>query len=203
MPNDSALGWKLFDYDFEKVLKENPFGKIVTNRKENFYLLSEIPKLNDFEETLLSESLEAYRLLGLGQSKLNPLEFLNSFLLRKKVKKTKQETERLCSALSKAISNNGPIEDLLRDNDLEEIAVIGYGEKKPVMVYDKEFGWLKTNLFFTNEEQIRALTNLMASHTGKRITTQNPKIDAELNDGSRMNACIKPIAKSGACITIR
>ncbi|MEM4257023.1 MAG: ATPase, T2SS/T4P/T4SS family [Candidatus Diapherotrites archaeon] len=201
MGEKCSLGWKIIEHCNGKVLKENSLAKIIIDENTKTYVLSQIPKLKEFDEMLLVESLESYRLLGLGQSKLSPLEFLKTFLTKKRVKKTKQEIEELYYVLSRAISNNGPIEDLLKDPDLEEIAVIG--EKNPVMVYHKDFGWLKTNLFFTNEEQIRTLTNSMASHTGKRITTQNPKIDAELIDGSRMNACIKPIAKSGACITIR
>lgn len=199
-----GIGWRIIEEKEEKTLKENPFGKIILNEKKaKVYTLTQIPKLKEFDENVLAESLDAYRVLGLGQSKLNPLEFLSSFLAKKKVRKTKQEIAELQAVLSRAVSNNGPLEDLLKDQELEEIAINGHGEKSPVRVYDKDFGWLKTNLFFTNEEQIRTLANLMAAHTGKRITTQNPRLDAELIDGSRMNACIKPIAKSGNCITIR
>jgi Flp pilus assembly CpaF family ATPase len=81
---------------------------------------------------------------------------------------------------------------LLKDNELEEIAIIGIN--KPVYVYNMKKGWLETNLYFRNEETVIAVINKIARQVGRRITYQNPKINAVLPDGSRLHASIPPIS---------
>ncbi|MCX8202298.1 MAG: ATPase, T2SS/T4P/T4SS family [Candidatus Micrarchaeota archaeon] len=91
------------------------------------------------------------------------------------------------------------IEEFLSDHQIEEIAVIGID--KPVYVYHTERGWLETNLKFRSEETVIAVINKIARQVGRRITYQNPKINAVLPDGSRLHASIPPI--SNVEITIR
>ncbi|MEM3454987.1 MAG: ATPase, T2SS/T4P/T4SS family [Candidatus Micrarchaeia archaeon] len=84
------------------------------------------------------------------------------------------------------------IEEFLQDTNIEEIAVIGVD--KPVYVYHTEKGWLETNLKFRNQETAISVINKIARQVGRRITYQNPKINAVLPDGSRLHASIPPIS---------
>ncbi|RME80122.1 MAG: CpaF family protein [Methanobacteriota archaeon] len=93
----------------------------------------------------------------------------------------------------------GFFEHLLADNNIEEIALIGLG--KPVYVYVKGKGWLKTNALISSETYLMELVNKMASLLGRRITLQNPRLDTTLPDGSRLHASLPPI--SNGEITIR
>ncbi|MCS7109636.1 MAG: ATPase, T2SS/T4P/T4SS family [Candidatus Micrarchaeota archaeon] len=91
------------------------------------------------------------------------------------------------------------LEEFLNDPNIEEIAMIGID--KPIYVYHIEKGWLESNLRFRNEETAIAVINKIARQVGRRITYQNPKINAVLPDGSRLHASIPPI--SSVEITIR
>lgn len=95
----------------------------------------------------------------------------------------------------------GKLDILLCDSDLEEIAV--NDAKDPAWVYHKEFGWLKTNVFFDGEEQIQNYANIIARRGGKQITTLNPLLDTHLVSGDRANATLFPISGKGNTITIR
>jgi len=91
------------------------------------------------------------------------------------------------------------IEKLLEDESIEEICLIGI--EKPIFVYVAGKGWMKTNLYFRSEEGAINVINKMARSLGRRVTYQNPRLNAVLKDGSRIHASIKPI--SNLEITIR
>lgn len=95
----------------------------------------------------------------------------------------------------------GNIEYFLDDKFLEEIIVNSALE--PVRVYHKKFGWLKTNIIITEEEQIINYANIIARKVGKQITILNPLLDAHLTTGDRANAVLYPISNKGSTITLR
>ena len=95
----------------------------------------------------------------------------------------------------------GPIEFLLRDDNLEEICVNTSSE--PVWVYHKEFGWLKTNINVPNEAKIWNYASTIARRVGRQITVHSPLLDAYLSTGDRVNATLAPISSTGNTITIR
>ncbi len=87
----------------------------------------------------------------------------------------------------------GPLSYLLEDDLLEEIAVIGL--ETPVYVFHREKGWLDTNITITSRESLIDIINKMARKVGRRITIQNPRLNAVLPDGSRLHATIEPISE--------
>ncbi len=95
----------------------------------------------------------------------------------------------------------GLIDPLVTDDRLEEIMVIG--PKKPVYVFHRKYGMLKTNITFSTDEEIRDIIDKIAREVGRRIDMQNPLLDARLPDGSRVNATIPPASVDGSTITIR
>jgi len=90
-------------------------------------------------------------------------------------------------------------DDLLEDESIEEISFIGLG--KPTYVYVRKEGWKKVNATITSEDVLIDVINKMAKVLGRRITYQNPRLDATLPDGSRLHASIPPISEGE--ITIR
>lgn len=95
----------------------------------------------------------------------------------------------------------GEIEYLLEDPFLEEIVI--NGSKQPTWVYHKKHGWLKTNVIFREENQIRHFSTMIGRDVNKDITVLKPLLDAHLKTGDRVNATLKPITSFGNTITIR
>ncbi|MFP4038447.1 MAG: type II/IV secretion system ATPase subunit [Candidatus Nanohaloarchaea archaeon] len=95
----------------------------------------------------------------------------------------------------------GDLEILLQDPDLEELVVNSADE--PTWVYHKEYGWLKTNITFKDEEEIYNYSSEIARRVGKNITSLDPLLDAHLPTGDRTNATLNPISTHGNTITIR
>jgi pilus assembly protein CpaF len=56
---------------------------------------------------------------------------------------------------------------------------------------------------FTGEDHLRRVIERIVSRVGRRIDESSPLVDARLEDGSRVNAIIPPLAVDGSALTIR
>jgi len=95
----------------------------------------------------------------------------------------------------------GNIELLMHDDFLEEIVVNQSSE--PIWVYHKNYGWLKTNIFLKDEDQIKHYARIIGRKVGRQITVLEPLLDAHLSEGDRVNATLQPISSKGSTLTIR
>jgi flagellar protein FlaI len=105
------------------------------------------------------------------------------------------------SAVVREMVGYGLIDDLIKDDKLEEIMVVG--PKKAVYVFHRDYEMMQTNIEFFNEGEIEDLINKIAREIGRRVDVSSPLLDARLADGSRVNATIPPASISGGTLTIR
>jgi flagellar protein FlaI len=95
----------------------------------------------------------------------------------------------------------GEMEFPLADDRLEEVAV--NGSSMPIWVFHKDYGWCKTNITPGTEDIIYDQAEQIGRHVGREINNLAPLMDAELSDGSRVNATLYPVSQFGNTITIR
>ncbi len=95
----------------------------------------------------------------------------------------------------------GSIEILMDDVNLEEVAI--NNAEDPVWVYHVKFGWLKTNIMLSSEDQIRHYATMIGRRVGRQLTILDPLMDAHLKGGDRVNATLEPISVQGNTITLR
>ncbi len=95
----------------------------------------------------------------------------------------------------------GDIEIPLADDNLEEVVI--NSSKEPIWVYHKTYGWCKTNITLRDETTIYNAAEQIGRKVGRQITNLSPLMDAELSDGSRVNATLFPVSQNGNTITIR
>lgn len=93
----------------------------------------------------------------------------------------------------------GPLEELLSDTTVTEIMVNG-----PDKIYVEKNGKIQMSpVTFTSEQQLRNVIERIVTPLGRVINETSPYVDARLQDGSRVNAVIPPVAIDGSSITIR
>ena len=109
--------------------------------------------------------------------------------------------DKLSQKFLRDINGYGEIDPLIQDDDLEEIMIIGTG--KPIFVYHRTYGMMKTNIQFKDEQEIRDLIDVIARQINRRIDQESPILDGRLVDGSRINATIPPVSADGPSLTIR
>ncbi len=109
--------------------------------------------------------------------------------------------DNLARKLFQDLVGYGEIDPLIRDDNLEEIMIIGIN--KPVFVYHREYGMMKTNITFKDSNELMNLIDSIARQINRRIDQESPILDGRLLDGSRVNATIPPISADGPSMTIR
>lgn len=93
----------------------------------------------------------------------------------------------------------GALEELLADKDVTEVMVNCHDD-----IYVERAGRLeKTEITFSSPDAVMSTIERIVSPLGRRIDESSPMVDARLQDGSRVNAIIPPLALRGPCITIR
>ncbi len=109
------------------------------------------------------------------------------------------EFRRVVDDLMDEVLGLGPLEPLLADPTIDDILINGH---KTVFV---ERGGLleKSRTRFRNEKHLLRIIDKIVSRVGRRVDESNPWIDARLEDGSRVNAIIRPCAIDGPSMSIR
>ncbi len=127
------------------------------------------------------------------------LELFEQILSEENIVLSRPERARLFEQIAAEIQGLGPIEPLLNDDTITEIMVNG-----PRNIYVERNGKiLRVPVAFENEEHLMRIIERIVSPLGRRIDELSPYVDARLNDGSRVNAVIRPISLVGPILTIR
>ena len=109
--------------------------------------------------------------------------------------------DNLSNKLLSDMIGYGKIDSIIQDDELEEIMINGIN--KPVFVYHRQYGMMKTNIQFNDERELMDLIDSIARQINRRIDQESPILDGRLIDGSRINATIPPASADGPSLTIR
>jgi pilus assembly protein CpaF len=109
------------------------------------------------------------------------------------------EQRDLVTVLINDMMGLGPLEPLLADEEITDIMVNG-----PYQVYVERRGKLElTTVKFQNNSHVQNIASRIVTAIGRRVDESSPLVDARLEDGSRVNIIIPPLAIDGASISIR
>lgn len=162
-----------------------------------------VPHFSDKEELIFNEVREKLVEVAVSQGEefnIDEESFIGEvkqFLRTRGVR----DVERLATQISQVMLGYGKLDPMIKDDDLEEIMVIGTGSS--VFVYHRKIGMMVTNVVFDSDDDIRAIIDVIARQVNRRIDQQTPILDARLKDGSRVNATLPPVSADGPTLTIR
>src|SRR5438067_5386597 len=109
------------------------------------------------------------------------------------------ERERICREVLHEVFGLGPLEPLLQDSSISDILVNTHRQ-----VYVERAGILElTNVVFKDAAHLRHIIDKIVSNVGRRVDESSPMCDARLEDGSRVNVVIPPLALDGPIMSIR
>ena len=111
----------------------------------------------------------------------------------------RSERERLVEEVLDETFGLGPLELLLKDASISDILING-----PKNIYVEKSGKMqKTEVEFRDNSHLLQIIDRIVSKVGRRVDETCPMVDARLEDGSRVNAIIPPLALDGAAMSIR
>lgn len=106
---------------------------------------------------------------------------------------------RLIGDIQNEIVGLGPLEPLLADPTVSDILVNNYNT-----IFVERKGRLeKAAIHFDNDAHLLKIIEKIVSRVGRRVDESSPMVDARLQDGSRVNAIIPPLALDGPALSIR
>lgn len=91
------------------------------------------------------------------------------------------------------------LQNLIDDPDITEIMING-----PDSIYVEEYGKIKQiDKKFENEEKLRNVIQQIVAKCNRVVNDSSPIVDARLENGSRVNVVLNPVALNGPILTIR
>ena len=110
-----------------------------------------------------------------------------------------EDAEKLTDELLDEVLGLGPLEPLLADPSIADVLVNSYSN-----VYVERDGILeRVPVQFRDERHLLRIIDKIVSRVGRRVDESQPWVDARLEDGSRVNAIIRPCAIDGPTLSIR
>jgi flagellar protein FlaI len=142
----------------------------------------EIPK--DFDK-ILRETVYYFSISREGKPEERLMRAFLSVAMKRKI--PPDEARNYWYHLYNFAFRAGRITPLLSDPNVEDIACSG--PNKPVYVFHSRYGYIPTNIVFSDIELLDFVHSLVQK-TGTTLSFESPIADATLYDGSRLNATI-------------
>jgi pilus assembly protein CpaF len=125
--------------------------------------------------------------------------WVKELLAETKIQLNFAEQRELVESLIADMLGLGPLEPLMSDESITDIMVNG-----PRQVYIERKGKLElADVHFRDDQHVMNVATKIVSRVGRRIDEAKPLVDARLDDGSRVNIIIPPLALDGPSISIR
>jgi pilus assembly protein CpaF len=110
-----------------------------------------------------------------------------------------QEKRQVVNDIEHEVMGLGPLEPLLADPTISDILV-----NSAKQCYIERAGRLElTDVTFDDDRHLLKIIDKIVSRVGRRVDESSPMVDARLQDGSRVNAIIPPLALDGPVLSIR
>jgi pilus assembly protein CpaF len=143
--------------------------------------------------------LEKLASANTGKARQAVAVLIQEIVLTERVPLNATEKDLVESDLLDDVFGLGPLEPLLRDPTISDILV-----NNAYTIYIERRGMLqKTATRFRDDRHLMQVIDRIVSRVGRRIDESSPMVDARLQDGSRVNAIIPPLALDGPCMSIR
>ena len=139
------------------------------------------------------------RKLPLAQLQAECSRRVDALLTQQQCPLAAQEKQQLLREVMDDIFGLGPVEQFLREPTISDILVNGYDQ-----IYIERQGRLeRTDVAFRDNAHLLQVIQRIAGSVGRRIDESSPMLDARLQDGSRVNAIIPPLALDGPTMSVR
>lgn len=110
-----------------------------------------------------------------------------------------KEKSRLGKELFNAFRRLDVVQELLEDEEITEIMING----TDYIFIEKQGVLYQTDKRFTSRRKLEDVIQNMVSEANRVVNEASPIVDARLEDGSRINIVLYPIALNGPIVTIR
>jgi pilus assembly protein CpaF len=164
----------------------------------------ELPNLEKYKaeihRTLISKlDLEKLSRVNTTQARQAVAGIVKEIIADQRVPLNFEEQEQIQADLLDEVFGLGPLEPLLRDPKISDILV----NNKDHVFIEKGGLLQRVDTTFRDDRHLLQIIDRIVSRVGRRVDESSPMVDARLQDGSRVNAIIPPLALDGPSLSIR
>lgn len=110
-----------------------------------------------------------------------------------------RERRNITEAVYESIRGLGVLGQIIADSDITEVMINGYRD-----IFVEKSGRLqKLDRHFESRQELETVITKFVSQSGRVVNESEPIVDTHLEDGSRVNVVMPPIALNGPVVTIR
>lgn len=110
-----------------------------------------------------------------------------------------KEKRLIIDAVFEAIRGLGVLGQIIADAEITEVMINGYAD-----IFVEKSGRLsKLNRHFESQKELETIITKFVSQSGRVVNESEPIVDTHLEDGSRVNVVMPPVALNGPIVTIR
>lgn len=110
-----------------------------------------------------------------------------------------REKRLVISAVYESIRGLGVLGQIIADPEITEVMINGYED-----IFVEKAGRLrKMENHFESRQELETIITKFVSQAGRAVNESEPIVDTHLDDGSRVNVVMPPIALNGPIVTIR
>lgn len=110
-----------------------------------------------------------------------------------------KEKRFITDAVFESIRGLGVLGQIISDPDVTEVMINGYKD-----IFIEKAGTLfKMNNQFESRRELEIIITKFVSRAGRAVNESEPIVDTRLEDGSRVNVVMPPVALNGPIVTIR
>ncbi len=193
------------------VVSDYAYVRITYNNNLSEYLYEVIePTLIREEQELLDLLKDTlHRTLGYEWEKLTQLdkeeylrESVDSFIRTRGIKVEQLAKKRIGYYIIRDFVGHGPIDVMMRDDMVEDISCDGYNV--PIFIFHGKWESARSNIIFTNEDELNSFVVTLAQRSGKQISVAAPILDGTTVEGHRVQATYsREVTTRGSTFTIR
>jgi len=193
------------------VVPDYAYVRINFNNVTSEYLYEVIePGMSPDEQELLDLIKDTlHRTLGYEWEKLTRLdkeeylrESVDSFIRSRGIKVEKVTKKRIGYYIIRDFVGHGVVDVLMRDDLIEDISCDGYNV--PLFVFHGRWESIRSNIIFTNEDDLNSFVVTLAQRSGKQISVASPILDGTTLEGHRIQATYsREVTTRGSTFTIR
>ena len=110
-----------------------------------------------------------------------------------------KEKKLITDAVFESIRGLGVLGRIISDSDVTEVMINGY---KDIFI-EKDGRLIKSESQFESRRELEIIITKFVSRAGRAVNESEPIVDFRLEDGSRVNVVMAPVALNGPIVTIR
>lgn len=172
-------------------MNSDTMNQIIGQLKSEVHIHADVTTLNDADlKALITQLLDAKKISSRDNDpelfkELSSLNFI--------------EKRDIIGGVYESIRGLGVLGQIIADPDITEVMINGYED-----VFIEKAGRLtKITSHFESKQELETIITKFVSQAGRAVNESEPIVDTHLEDGSRVNVVMPPVALNGPIVTIR